>query len=63
MLGWGFGVFFVIELILVSWNRGMMMNKTKWGLLGALALGCLPAQAALIDRGSGLIYDDVLDVT
>ena len=41
----------------------MTMNKTKWGLLGALALGCLPAQAALIDRGNGLLYDDTLDIT
>lgn len=29
----------------------------------ALSFLTLPANATLIDRGSGLIYDDVLDVT
>jgi hypothetical protein len=28
-----------------------------------LVLGCGSAQAALIDRGGGFIYDDVLDIT
>ena len=30
---------------------------------GLLALLAAPAHATLIDRGSGLIYDDVLDIT
>jgi hypothetical protein len=32
------------------------------GLL-LLMIGCVPAQAALVDRGGGFIYDDVLDIT
>ena len=39
------------------------MKKTQLFCLTALLLGGLPAQAALIDRGGGLIYDDILDVT
>lgn len=43
----------------------MQQSKQKTLVLGALlALGITSTvQAALIDRGSGLIYDDVLDVT
>ena len=40
--------------------------KMRMGVLwaGVLALGlAAPAQAALFDRGGGLIYDDVLDIT
>lgn len=31
--------------------------------VGCLVLAALPVRAALYDRGGGLIYDDVLDVT
>ena len=42
------------------------MKKSR--LLGAVcacvfSVTTLPTQAALIDRGDGLIYDDVLDIT
>lgn len=42
-----------------------MTSKAKIlvGVLGAQLLGMGVSQAALIDRGGGLIYDDVLDVT
>jgi hypothetical protein len=36
--------------------RKVGLGLLAWGLIGT-------AQAALIDRGNGLIYDDVLDVT
>lgn len=36
---------------------------TQRVLLLDLTLALLPAQASLIDRGNGLIYDDVLDIT
>jgi hypothetical protein len=42
------------------------MNKKSYGLIaGAVAALTLaaPASAALIDRGGGLIYDDVLNIT
>lgn len=43
----------------------MALQISKSSIAAYLLLGVLPfsAQAALIDRGSGLIYDDVLDVT
>ena len=42
-----------------------MVKKLRLTLstLAVLALGTGTSQAALIDRGGGLIYDDVLDVT
>jgi len=46
-----------------------MKKKTRFSFLavGAVAMGLLlgasAAQAALIDRGNGLIYDDVLNIT
>jgi hypothetical protein len=42
------------------------MTKTRYALgslLLAMALSSGPVQAALFDRGNGLIYDDVLDIT
>lgn len=43
------------------------MNNKSYGLvagaIAALTLASAPASAALIDRGGGLIYDDVLNVT
>ena len=42
------------------------MTKTRYALgslLLAMALSSGPVQAALFDRGDGLIYDDVLDIT
>ncbi|HEU4781114.1 MAG TPA: PEP-CTERM sorting domain-containing protein [Steroidobacteraceae bacterium] len=43
----------------------MLKTQKFFGLfaVAALALGSAVSQAALIDRGGGLIYDDVLDVT
>lgn len=43
-----------------------MKGKTRWVLALALTASVVisaPAQAILIDRGGGLIYDDVLDLT
>jgi hypothetical protein len=37
----------------ISWTTGWLI----------LLLAALPAQAALFDRGAGLIYDDVFDIT
>ncbi len=43
----------------------MQTTKKFFGLIAvaALAFGSAASQAALVDRGGGLIYDDVLDVT
>lgn len=43
-----------------------MIKKDSWVLVLGLMVGVLltlPARATLIDRGNGLIYDDVLDIT
>ena len=41
------------------------LYSSTWKLLAVvvMVLSAAPAQATLIDRGRGLIYDDVLDIT
>jgi len=44
------------------------MRRQSWVYSGLIVAGlvlglALPAQAALVDRGGGFIYDDVLDIT
>lgn len=44
----------------------MRLNNFKQTLIASLVLGCtitLPANAALVDRGNGLLYDTMLNVT
>lgn len=54
----------MLPLVMGNKNSGEIVVKTKNAVLGcALALAMGNTQATLYDRGGGLIYDDVLDIT